>query len=457
MSALTRFILALAILSRTAPARAEDPPPNVILMTLDTLRADHLGCYGYERPTSPFIDDFATSATFFPVAHSSSPWTLPSHASLFTGRHSFEHGARTHKVGERYLRPPMPEEAVMITEVFKAEGYRTGAFTANIAYLHPSKKINQGFDKYFNGNQDAGVLTTLALEWIQESPEDPFFLFLNFMDTHTPYKTNKKPGDPGFIKNEADRHNDKALKGLHPIILERREPFPADRIRIMIDMYDTAIWNLDGYLRTFIHTLIERNLYDNTLIVLTSDHGESFGEHAILEHGKDVYRQLLDVPLIIKYPGQTEGTVDNRVTTSSDIPRMIFKRMPEGMWNKYLDLFPFEPGNHPPISENYYAFPHEFVPGYDWKKRFNRIRTVLFDPPMKYIHSSDGQHEVYNMKTDPAESDNLYESSAERVAEWNRRIEELKASAEAGSEAPAEEEPMTDEERKRLQSLGYIN
>ncbi|MBD3221321.1 sulfatase-like hydrolase/transferase, partial [bacterium] len=159
--------------------------PNVVLIVMDTLRADHLGCYGYERDVSPEIDAFAAGSTVYDRAYATAPWTVPTHGSLFTGKLPFRHGAHTYRSEERGIMvAPLPEVHVTLAEVFAAEGYRTGAFVANDAFLGERFQFDQGFATYHVEPVHADQLNRRAARWLREDRGAPFFMFMNFMDTH---------------------------------------------------------------------------------------------------------------------------------------------------------------------------------------------------------------------------------------------------------------------------------
>jgi len=154
--------------------------PNVIFIVPDTLRADHLGCYGYKRNTSPTTDAFAKKAILYTRAFASSPWTVPTHASFFTGRYPFEHGAHTFKVAKpKNNVNSLHKKSLTLAEVFKEEGYDTAAFVANAAYLSTRWQLNQGFDTYHVGRVRAATLNKHIFEWLDIHAENHFFLFIN--------------------------------------------------------------------------------------------------------------------------------------------------------------------------------------------------------------------------------------------------------------------------------------
>lgn len=431
-------------------------PPNVILMTLDTLRADHLGCYGYDRPTSPHIDAFAKVATFYPRGYSASPWTLPSHASLMTGLYPFEHGARTFKIrADRAEVSVLDERHVTLAEALRAEGFRTAAFVGNVVYLNERFKINQGFETYFNERTYSNRLNEMALEWLGQNGQEPFFLFLNYIDTHNPYNARRRPDDPGFLRPEDDRQSFYIYQDLRPHILKREKPFPAETVQLVTNQYDTAIHVLDAELGRLFEELKKLGLYDNTMIILTSDHGEFLGEHDLIDHGKDVYQPVVWVPLIIKNPGQREGVVDETVITSPEIPHLIFQRFPADMAERGFAQFPLAPGKQPALSENYFTMADDYNYKPHERARFDRVRTAVYDWPYKYIHDSSGKHELYDLAKDPEESKNLYTGNTGVAREIEQQLLSFKADRDTAKEAQPVR-PANEEELENLRALGYL-
>src|SRR6476661_8233462 len=247
---------------------------NLVLVTLDTTRADRIGAYGARDVETPTFDSLAQSGVLFEQAVSVAPLTLPAHSSLFTGRFPPEHGVRDN--GGFFLGP----EQVTLAEVLKARGYRTGAFVA--AYVLDSKwGLNQGFDTYFDDfdlsqsravslsaiQRPANEVLDKALPWIEQSNGTPFFAWIHFYDPHAPYR----PPEPFATK----------YKG-HP--------------------YNGEIAFADSQIARLISTLQSRGLYDRTVIVVMGDHGESLGDHGESAHGFFVYNSVTHVPLVIRAP-----------------------------------------------------------------------------------------------------------------------------------------------------------
>jgi arylsulfatase A-like enzyme len=429
-------------------------PANVILITMDTMRADHMSCYGYERHTSPRMDAFADSATFYTRSMASSPWTVPTHASLFSGRDPFEHGSHTLKaVGRSQNINLLTDGFLTLAEALAREGYATGAFVANDGLLATRWNLNQGFQTYHIERTLAEVLNLRVFAWLDSvtTTGDPFFLFINYMDTHRVYNTKPRPG---FLPEPAVQDRGQLLEELYHQVMPGVDPIPWDLVQQVIDQYDTAVANLDEQIGVLLDRLRESGTYENTLIVLTSDHGEYFGEHHLVEHSKDVYQGALWVPLIIKEPGQHEGRRDDTLISSSDIPHLVFAALSEETASKYASEFPNAPGNHPVIAENYYTRSRDlFNP--IWGKRFDRIRTAVYEWPYKYIQSSDGRSELYHLGYDERETANLIDKDRERALRMRVVLEEYMNSRPT-FEKKIDQPPMSADEIRKLKSLGYM-
>lgn len=430
-----------------ACGRAPDPSLPVILIVVDALRADHLGCYGYARSTSPGLDRLAQTATVYERAMASSPWTLPTHASLFTGKDPFEHGAHKFKTDDGNLvTNPLPSQHTTLAEVLHGAGYATGAVVANDGYVTEYWQLHRGFETFDAENAKADGIEKRVLAWLDAVGEEPFFLFVNFMDTHAPY--NAKPV-PGLLEAPPDA-DDKLFQKLRQRMKSRRyDSFPVHLARKVIDQYDTAIANVDLSLGHLLDALAERGLFDRCMIVVTSDHGEGFGEHRIAGHGMDVYQNLLWVPLIVKDPNQTTARRIHDLVSSSDVPALIVSQLPEEVRKRATGTFPNVFGQHPVISESYFA-------GSKWAPFPDRIRQAVFDGPYKYIHSSDGRSELYQLELDPAEAHDLVEFEPEVATRLAERLEAY--ILERGREEDyAEPSPISPEQAERLRALGYID
>jgi len=423
----------------------------VVFAVMDTVRADHLSVYGYPRPTTPALEALAETATLYTRAQAVAPWTLPSHASMFTGLYPFEHGAHTRGTPDE-VEPAgaLAESHATLAEELRDRGFRTGAFVANRAYLARRYGIHQGFDTYRVERLPAARITERALDWIDESPEQPSFLFLNYMDAHTPYSCAPRPEfpTPGGPPEARRVHEE-----LTELVLAREQEAPADRIAAHVAQYDTALANLDEALGALVRGLRERGLFEDTLLVITSDHGEYFGEQRLIGHGVDVYQGALRVPLIVKQPRQVSSRVDADPISHVHLPGLVLASTlgAEGLTSgAFRDHWP----RGAVLSENYFALPN--VVRHEWSERFRRVRTALLDGDLKYIHSSDGAHALYDLSRDPRESSNLVDAEPERARDLRERLQALMPDARRAREHTGVEAP-TDEELADMKALGYAD
>ncbi|MDY7092655.1 MAG: sulfatase [Acidobacteriota bacterium] len=310
--------------------------PNVLLLSIDTLRADHLGSYGYSRDTSPRLDALAAEGARFEQVYAPTPWTLPSHASLLTGVHAYDLGMRHKKSG-------IPDEAPRLARSLAEAGYDTAAWVDSSpnGYVGADRGFDQGFEQYHHAphgkdlpyKYDMAVTADRAVEWLEErTGEEPFFLFLHTKSVHalppnTPCIDHRclpydKP-EPYRFRFIADEQATSTWKGpemgqgqqylwaLNRGFLDgSRDPdaFPDSEVEVLQGTYDAGIYYTDEHFGRVLDALQQLDLYDDTLIVVTSDHGEAFLEHNLLMH-QEVYEQAVWVPLIVK-PAQvaTEGT-----------------------------------------------------------------------------------------------------------------------------------------------------
>jgi arylsulfatase A-like enzyme len=450
--ALVLLVVTAYVLPACSPEKSVTPP-NVILITLDTVRADHLGCYGYDRDTSPRIDEYAKTATLYKKPIATSPWTVPTHASLFTGKYSFEHGAHAFKVKEGEVNNvnPLPLGQRTLAEVFWDEGYMTGAFVANDAFLGPRWQLNQGFETYRVSRVYAPELNDLVFDWLEVAARKSFFLFVNYIDAHKPYNTRSQPGLPGI---HVVRDQGELVDSLYNTVMPGTGDVPAPLARMVVDQYDNALRNVDQQIGLLIDRLRLLGVYDNTVIVLTSDHGEFFGEHHLVEHSKDLYEEVISIPLIVKNPFQKTGEVVEHLVASTDIPHLILSQFTGDTWAGHLRAFPDAPGNHEVITEIYYSRTKDlFHPV--WGHRFNRVRTAIYEWPYKYIFSSDGRHELFNLEKDRKESLNLLEQDPNAGERFAAKLQDFFAGRVRSREL-VNQEPLSEEELKRLKTLGYV-
>jgi arylsulfatase A-like enzyme len=320
----------LALLASVVACGGADEPasPDVLLLILDTARADHFGAYGYDRPTTPNFDRFAEEGRRFDSAWAQSPWTLPAVATILTGQPPWVHGAGRARRGIMPLRP----EVTSLAELMTVAGYRSAAFM-NVVWCSPElSALDRGFEHYDfetsdESNRDqrnAAETTAAALEWLDRIGDDPFFMVLHYFDPHltyhppAPYDTmfgdqaNGLPPDFGSAA-EIYRIRDGSLR-----LSDAQQ-------RTLMARYDGELRYADEQFGRLREALEERGRWDKALIIVVADHGEEFWDHGGFEHGHSHYRELLRLPLIVKHPGRPAGgeAVADRVTQLDLAPTIL--------------------------------------------------------------------------------------------------------------------------------------
>jgi len=431
VGAAARLIVACALLGC-----GSDVAPNILLVTLDTTRADHLSVYGYPRETTPHLEALARDAILYERAHSTSTWTLPSHASLFTGKLPTSHGARYDPEGPLVLseaigegtgiraRGLAPGETTLAARLRDA-GYATAGFAGG-PWLLDAFGLSAGFEHW----DDEGILGTngrtapdlsrAVLEWLAswaEAPERrPFFLFVNFFDAHFPYAAPPEHArlflPPGV---EIDR-----------LARDQYEP-----------LYDAEIHFADEHLGRLLDALRERELYDETLVVVTADHGEMLGEHGEWGHNGIPFEPVTRVPLIVKPPGGAAARVEERPIQLPALFHLVLAAAGQ------------EPAPQVDAQPRVAEVWHPPAPGVgEWK--------VLWQDELKYLQHGDGKHRLYDLSRDPRERVN-------RVADRPDDARQLRAALAAALDAlprpAAGGEPQTidPETLEALERLGYID
>jgi arylsulfatase A-like enzyme/predicted Zn-dependent protease len=394
---------------------------NVLLISIDTLRADRLPAYGYERVDTPSITRLAREGVVFEWAFAPVPLTLPSHVSLMTGLEPFTHGVRDN--GGFYV-----EEAVnTLAEILRGRGYRTGAFVS--AFVLDSRwGLDQGFDQYFDDFQvSANDLAAMAAiqrpgqatwaegrSWLEQSATQPFFLWLHLFDPHTPYT----PPEP--FKN-----------------------------RYAAAPYDGEIASADAIVGDVLADLDRLGKLDDTLVVLVSDHGEGLGEHDEDEHGLLAYDSTLRVPWIMRLPGgRFAGTTVNHAASLTDVmPTMLDllgMTKPHGLDG--TSMLGSITGPSSSAGRPIYAETHYPRIRFDWSEL-----TVLRDERFKYVRAP--RPELYEYRVDLAESRNLVVQHRDIAMRFERVLEQLRGRKPLATAKPTSTDP---EVERRLLALGYV-
>ncbi|HZX10240.1 MAG TPA: sulfatase-like hydrolase/transferase [Acidobacteriota bacterium] len=400
-----------------------DPPKlNVLIITIDTLRADHLGVYGYEKIRTPHIDRLGKEGILFSLAYCPVPLTLPSHCSLFTGTLPVFHGVRDNGY-------PIPPSLTTLSEIFKDQGYNTAAFVGAFP-LDSRFGLDKGFEVYndFYKSKDrirdlsfverkAEAVNESALEWIKQNKDNPFFAWIHYFDPHSPY-------DPPAPYN---------------IQYKRRE-------------YDGEIAYTDQIIGELLKTLEEQNLIEKTLIILTSDHGEGLGEHNEKTHGIFIYDSTLRVPLIFYNPKVLpEHRVINEPVSLIDIMPTVLDLMgfsqPLDIQGKSFRTNLFGKKIH--HREYFYIESVAAMLDRNWAP-LQGIRTDNW----KYIHAPIP--ELYHMKKDPQELNNIIEKHPETAKKLEARLKEMIENFSSPHSTHVFQTDMDRETKEKLGALGYV-
>jgi arylsulfatase A-like enzyme len=509
-------------------AVAADDAPNLLVIVLDTLRADHTGLLGYARPTTPWLDAFAARATVFPHAVSSSSWTLPAHATLFTGLFPRAHGAdliegeggtslaalgRLEDIARAH---PLSPAATTLAELAQQADVDTGAICANTAYLYRFFGLDQGFRTYvdapgtrpsarplglsvavgagtwFRRDHDgprpdaaaatpvgeartedaaspprglravaewgrrriqsneryyllASEVNDLALRWLAARRDRRFFLFLNYMDPHAPYLPI---GRYRGLFPAADAPQSVDLDAIR----ERRRAIRPQERGPLVDAYDAEIRYLDDHLRMLFAQLEAWGLLDRTVVLIVADHGESFGEHNEMGHGNGVYESEVHVPLLLRVPGQREGTrVERLVHLVDAFPTLVdLAGLPRPPLMQGVSLLGEATRPLPPVV--YAGRYHDLVR--DHPRWYDRTHQALYQDAWKLVARSDGTTELYDVRTDPEETRDRAADEAGRVRDMRTLLAAFDAAV--GPLFGSGTEAMSPEALERLRALGYV-
>ena len=437
--------------------RREGPParPDIVLITIDTLRADRLSAYGYDRETSPFLDELAASGVRFAATYSPSSWTVPSMASLFTSLEPDHHGVQRGIVKKEKIRGQeiLADDFTLLAEVLQQAGYRTFGVSAN---LHLAKRFGfaQGFDHYRNlGFANADRIAPVLEEWrdMLVSGPDPYFLWIHYLDPHDPYY----PREPWFenpvpaLAGEVSEQNPVQIDRLYWLNSadgRRRNPRRLKKeLRIAEAAYDAEISYTDDQIRQALAALDPAS---EAFVVVTADHGEAFYEHEHLGHGQDLHEEQVRVPLILRFPGALHrGRVVEKPVSLVDVMPTILDFLaiePPGD-SQGRSLLPLITGSTSPLPPVFLAVSRA-EPGIrgirqgDWKY----LRT-LGDP---------AGDRLFDLRSDPGERRNLAGEYPEVAEDLARRLDRFLAAAP--TEMRPELEEVNEETLDELRALGYV-
>ena len=428
--------------------------PNIILIVVDTLRTDHVGCYGYHRNITPNIDKLAQEGILFRNAISSAPWTAPSVATMLTSQYPCVLGIRNHCV-------VIDSRFPLISEVLKQHGYATHGIVSH-AFLSANLGFAKGYDSYDEGpaSSHGGIsspaVTYKAVSFLQKKHEEPFFLFAHYFDPHYNFRLH---GEYNYYPSYKG-----AVRDNHPILPLRqiRHSLSKDDIKYLLALYDSEIAFTDAHIGQLLDELKKQGLYEDSIIIITSDHGEEFMERGWIGHSITLYQELIHVPLIMKLPRCKARIIDSPVGLI-DIAPTIYQYMglktPDGSEGKPLDISPHASITTRPIfSETFKTallgdrIEKIVVPIIAFRSIISGNSKLIYD-------EKKDLEQIYDLSEDPDERSNLAGQHGTQnkrlkalLSEW---IDYVEAKQKRGP-TQSEKELFTPEQRKQLESLGYL-
>jgi arylsulfatase A-like enzyme len=480
-----RVVWLLAVALCLSCQKKEEPPAkpaarNVVFVLVDALRADHLGCYGYERETSPHLDALAADGTRFENAVSPAPWTLPTMGTIWTSLYPCVHGATKPSDLAQWMRDKktfrpassLHESRTTLAEVLSGAGFSTVAYVDG---SYPGRVFGfaQGFDRFVEDQLRGIRLNAEALfYWLDRKRPEHFFVYLHVVEVHSPYSPPKVPLQ---FRGRKSAH----ARRVQRVLARERERYadfdfdpdyegPADgswdylgKLRAgdgtrrdlehVVALYDRGIAYTDFWIGKLVAGLKKRGLYDDTVIIVTSDHGDEFFDHGRLEHGTSYYEEMMRVPLIVRVPGEGQGKVIRQQVGLIDIMPTVLDLVGvrHSLDLQGVSLRPLLDGAGAP--ERLMFAEASMVPALDAAVRTNH---------WKYIHwAGQRRQELYDLEADPRERHNLCAERLEPCAPWAREVqrwrEEMKQTKARLALPPPEPAVIDERTRERLRALGY--
>jgi arylsulfatase A-like enzyme len=465
-------VVLVSFVSAVVAGRRLRPPgpvrPNVLLVSIDSLRADHVGSYGYARDTSPAIDALAREGVLFENAISSAPWTVPAHMTLLTGLPPEVHDVVS-------VRQKLSPDAVTLAEVLQGAGYATAAFVSG-----PTVMAHHGFDQGFASYDESMVerrpgragsavsspgLVALVDRWLERwdrtEPRAPFFVFLHMWDVHYDYVPPPEyvqRFDPGYDGDLDARHletNERIRRGMSPRDLQH-----------LIALYDGEIRFTDDHLARVFAKLRALDVLDDTIVVVTSDHGEEFFEHGAKGHAKTLYDEVLHVPLVVRYPRRVAPMqrVSQQVRLMDVAPTILgLAGVPAGDGfgasdlapeHRFADLAPYLSGHGPSSFPVLPAFSStRWLSGNQSAVRTPQAKLIRYEPPLPNRAGT----EVFDLVLDPGEQVNLLptETAPVLLATLDPLLVAWRADAGRQTRLALLRRPDAQAEA-RLKALGYV-
>ncbi len=427
--------------------------PSVIIITLDTVRMDHLSVYGYFRPTTPFLNQLAAESVVFNNGYTPIPHTVSAHASLFTSHYPSEHKALYNGWKLEDYQPPL------LAEVLKREGYQTGAVVSS-AVLAGWHGLDRGFDFYQDQNFEhkvtgekkkekttsidynqrrASEVVKWAEKWLNEiERQQPFFLWLHFYDAHRPYDP-----DPDFTPRfQLDPEFTKYLEQNHYQMPDKYD---------QVNTYDNQLAYLDQNLENFFQYLKAQGLLDKSLIIITADHGEGLGQHNLMNHGLYLSQEQVRIPLLIRFPDRSRaGTkIDTRVNLIDLAPTVLdFLKLKDPMEPRGKSLLSLIAGGKQELRACEYFERRWYEPN----KKVQGRKAGALCGEWKIIWADQEEKELYNLTNDPFELTNIRDSENKKYLEMET---EMKGYLDRVKFFAVKKQTVPKEVQDQLKALGY--
>ena len=429
-------------------------PLNIVLISIDTLRADHLGCYGYFRDTSPTLDKLAEQSILFENCLSPLATTLPAHTSVLTATYPLEHGilANVKDDKQHYARAAGLRT---FAEAAAKRGYRTAGFVS-AAPLTRSSGTDAGFETFdepTKRQRDAAATNAQLFPWLEKRSDEPFFLFVHYFDPHHPYVARAPFEDLFTTDEQLERHI--AERGIPDKIKRFTKKSKAEETRESINNYDIEIRYVDWQVGLVLDKLRELGLWERTALILMSDHGEGFGEHGAVGHGS-VPREQIHVPLMMRVPGHEPRRITAPMSLVDLLPTALGRI--GGDWSGFLA----QSSGYDVLAASHRAQDILSQRTANQRSDLEGLIYALVSGQWKLVSLSEDSDRLYDWTSDPLERVNVHARNEAVAGSLRERIGELlKTYTErgrelAGEEGPAEQ-PMDPELLEKLRSLGYVD
>ncbi len=420
---------------------------NLIIISVDTLRADHLGCYGYPRNTSPIVDEFSRDAIRFSRCYTLTPLTSPAFSTMLTSLPPFKHGSKRNGLS-------IYEHVKTLPGILREYGYLSTAYISNWSLRKKLCGLDREFDHYYevfsrkrwmgilNVEGEAKYVTQRAIRWLENHSRQRIFLWVHYSEPHAPYIRHKGFRFPA----------DSKTKSVYPVGTDYSK----------IEKYDSEIAFTDYQIGLLITRIKQLGIYEPSLIVFNGDHGESFGEHHYFRHGRQLYDSCLHVPLIVKLPhNRYAHTTRNEPVSMLDVSPTILSILGIPV-PKFMEGWPLFPrSSQEPIFFETYKGTSLIKKSVKFRLKVAPIRYAILEGSVKLIYSEKSKKiEMYDLKNDRFEARDIYREGGKKVSKLKsmllKQIEKIKATIKYSRKTHKQKNNLSREDINKLKSLGYI-